>query len=56
MQNNKNHNICPIQYTLNAISGKWKLLIIYFLMIDKVKRYGELKRSIDGISHKMLSQ
>jgi DNA-binding HxlR family transcriptional regulator len=48
-------NVCPIEYTLDAIGGKWKLLILYYLMIGKVKRYGELKRSITGITHKMLS-
>lgn len=52
---NNDNSICPIQYTLEAIGGKWKLLILYFLMIDKVKRYGELKKSIPGITHKMLS-
>lgn len=48
-------HVCPIEYTINLIGGKWKLLIVYYLMIDKVKRYGELKKSIDGITHKMLS-
>lgn len=46
---------CPIEYTLNVIGGKWKLLILYYLMNDRVKRYNELKRCIEGISHKMLS-
>ncbi|HEX2947582.1 MAG TPA: helix-turn-helix domain-containing protein [Clostridia bacterium] len=49
-------HICPIEYTLDSIGGKWKLLILYYLMIGGVKRYGELKRSITGITHKMLSQ
>jgi DNA-binding HxlR family transcriptional regulator len=52
--NNQDH-ICPVERTLSVIGGKWKLLIIYYLMIDKVKRYGELKRCIHGITHKMLS-
>lgn len=47
---------CPIEYTLNLIGGKWKLLILYHLMNDKIKRYGELKRSVVGITHKMLAQ
>ncbi|MEL7658167.1 MAG: helix-turn-helix domain-containing protein [Bacillota bacterium] len=54
-----NKNICPIEYTLNSIGGKWKLFIIYQLMIDgegTIKRYGELKKAINGITHKMLSQ
>jgi DNA-binding HxlR family transcriptional regulator len=49
-------HICPIEYTLDSIGGKWKLLILYYLMVDGVKRYGELKKSINGITHKMLSQ
>ena len=48
-------NVCPIEYTLNAVGGKWKLLILFHLMIGEVKRYGELKRNITGITHKMLS-
>lgn len=50
----ENH-ICPIEYTISIIGGKWKLLILYQLMTDKIKRYNELKRSISGITHKMLS-
>jgi DNA-binding HxlR family transcriptional regulator len=48
-------HICPIEHTLDIIGGKWKLLILYYLMVDRVKRYGELKRCINGITHKMLS-
>lgn len=51
----KEYGTCPIEYTLGTVGGKWKLLILYFLMTDKVKRYGELKRSVTGITHKMLS-
>lgn len=47
---------CPIEYTLNTLGGKWKLLILYHLMKDRVKRYGELKKGITGITHKMLTQ
>lgn len=46
---------CPIEYTLNLIGGKWKTLILYYLMKEKVLRYGELKRCLHGITHKMLS-
>lgn len=51
----KEYDTCPIEYAMNVIGGKWKLLILYYLMTDKVKRYGELKKSIPGITHKMLS-
>lgn len=46
---------CPIEYTMETMGGKWKLLIIYYLMSNKLMRYGELKRSIKGVTHKMLS-
>ncbi len=41
--------------TLSIIAGKWKPLILYFLL-DGPKRYGELKRAIEGVSHKVLIQ
>ena len=41
--------------TLRIISGKWKPLILYFLL-DGPKRYGELKRAIQGVSDKVLIQ
>jgi hypothetical protein len=39
--------------TLRIISGKWKPLILYFLL-DGPKHYGELKRTIQGVSDKVL--
>ncbi len=41
--------------TLRIISGKWKPLILYFLL-EGPKRYGELKRTIQGVSDKVLIQ
>lgn len=39
---------------INMIGGKWKLRIIFFLAFHEVLRYGELKRLITPITHKML--
>src|ERR1700710_1709199 len=41
--------------TLRIISGKWKPLILYFLL-DGPRRYGDLKRQIEGVSDKVLIQ
>ncbi|MEK3737774.1 MULTISPECIES: winged helix-turn-helix transcriptional regulator [Paenibacillus] len=56
-ESNENFNgLESFEYTLSIMSGKWKMLIIFFLGRDKVMRYNELKRSINGITHKMLSK
>jgi DNA-binding HxlR family transcriptional regulator len=49
------HENCPVATTLNLLSNKWKILVIRELLND-TQRYGELKRNIEGISEKMLSQ
>lgn len=45
----------PFEYTLSIISGKWKMVIMFWLWSCGVMRYGELKKSVKGITHKMLS-
>lgn len=46
---------CPIEATLSAIGGKWKLMIVWYLS-QRIHRYNELLRSIHGITPKMLTQ
>ncbi|MCY7772148.1 winged helix-turn-helix transcriptional regulator [Bacillus haynesii] len=45
----------PFEYTLSLIGGKWKMRILYELACEKTMRYGELKRAMPLITHKMLS-
>ena len=45
----------PFEYTLSILSGKWKMVIMFWLSKRKILRYGELKKCINGITHKMLS-
>lgn len=47
---------CPIDLAHQAISGKWKLLILFRLVTREVMRFSELKKEIDDISEKMLIQ
>ncbi|MBL4596807.1 MAG: helix-turn-helix transcriptional regulator [Robiginitomaculum sp.] len=49
------HKTCPARFLLNKIAGKWSLLIIDALQMGPV-RNGELKRRVEGISQKMLTQ
>ena len=46
---------CPARYLLDKVSGKWSMLIIDALSNRRL-RNGELKRLIEGISQKMLTQ
>src|SRR3989304_236187 len=46
---------CPVERTLSVINGKWTLLILRDLF-DGTKRFGELRRSLEGISPRTLSQ
>lgn len=46
---------CGLDATLRIISGKWKPLVLFFLR-DRRMRYGELKRTIQGVSDKVLIQ
>jgi DNA-binding HxlR family transcriptional regulator len=46
---------CPTRLVLDLIADKWTALVIY-LLAGGTRRYGELQRSIGGISQKMLTQ
>ena len=45
---------CPVATTVSLIGSKWKLLIIRNLM-DRPWRFNELRRDLDGISQKVLT-
>ncbi|MBD3885284.1 helix-turn-helix transcriptional regulator [Phormidium tenue FACHB-886] len=46
---------CPIDAAVQAISGKWKIIILWKLQ-EKPMRFGELKRAVSEITEKMLIQ
>lgn len=46
---------CPVDYAFQRVGGKYKGRILWYLK-DNVQRYGELKRLVEGISPKMLTQ
>lgn len=47
---------CGVAVTLSKIGGKWKPLILWYLIQYDVKRYGEIRRFIPSVTNKMLSQ
>jgi DNA-binding HxlR family transcriptional regulator len=46
---------CPVDYAFQRIGGKYKGRILWYLK-DTLLRYGELKRVVEGITPKMLTQ
>jgi DNA-binding HxlR family transcriptional regulator len=45
---------CPVATTVNLIGNKWKILILRDLLTG-TKRFGELRKSVSGISQKVLT-
>ena len=45
---------CPVATTVQLIGSKWKLLVLRNLMA-RPWRFNELKRSLEGISQKVLT-
>ena len=50
----KNHYGCPVQGTINAVSGKWKVLVIWHLGF-KANRFAQLRDLLPGVSEKVLT-
>ena len=45
---------CPVEMTLQLIWNKWKILILRDLLTG-TKRFGELKKSVTGITQKVIT-
>ena len=45
---------CPVEMTLQLIGDKWKILILRDLLTG-TKRFGELKKSVTGITQKVIT-
>ena len=45
----------PVELSLDIIGGKWKMPILWRLK-ERSWRYGELKKNIGRITHKMLAE
>ena len=48
--------LCPASDVFAMIGGKWKLTILQILIFQGTKRFGELRRTIDGITQTMLTK
>jgi len=50
----KAHYGCPVQATVNVLSGKWKVQILWLLGFGP-RRFAELRKKLPNISEKVLS-
>jgi DNA-binding HxlR family transcriptional regulator len=51
----KQPELCNVDDALNILVGKWKPIILLTLLQEGTKRFSELKRSVPGITQKMLT-
>lgn len=51
----KPHHGCPVQATVNVLSGKWKVQILWHLSFGSL-RFAEVRRKLPGISEKVLAE
>ena len=49
------HISCPTEQTLDLISGRWKALVIYWLLKGD-RRFNQLQRDLNGITHRTLTK
>ncbi len=47
---------CPVTATMKVLGGKWKPILINAIYFTAPARFGELKRSVVGITQSMLTQ
>ena len=57
VKNNSDVPVCSIDYAFRRIGGKYKARILWYIHNENnVMRYGELKRKVQNITSKMLTQ
>lgn len=49
------HVGCPTEITLDVISGRWKVMVIFWLLQEK-RRFNQLQRDLSGITHRTLAK
>lgn len=47
---------CAVEYALDVMSGKWKVLILYQLMSEGVLRFNQLRQRLPGVTQRMLTK
>lgn len=46
---------CPSRAILNHLTSRWGVMVM-IVLLDGTKRFGEIRREIEGVSERMLSE
>ena len=46
----------PMSRLQSALGGKWKIMILWYITVYRVQRFGELMRRLDGITQSSLTK
>jgi DNA-binding HxlR family transcriptional regulator len=46
---------CPAEHTLEFLSGRWKPMIVYWLLQGE-RRFNQLQRDLGGVTHRTLAR
>lgn len=49
----KKQVFCPVEVTLDAIAGRWKVMAIHQLL-EGPRRFNQLQRELKGVTHRTL--
>lgn len=47
--------LCGLDAAIDVVGGKWKALILWALS-EQPRRFGELRRELDGVTERVLTQ
>jgi DNA-binding HxlR family transcriptional regulator len=50
----RDHHGCPVQATINVLSGKWKVQAVWHLSFGP-RRFAEMRNLLKGVSEKVLA-
>lgn len=53
-QRHLSYDDCPVEATLDVISGKWKGVIL-FRLVEQPRRFNELRRLLPNVSQRVLT-
>lgn len=48
--------VCPVEFAVNLIGGKWKILVLYQLLRQDIVRFNELQRALGTVTHRTLTR